>query len=228
MAQDRECVYCGRRADSREHVPPRLLLEKPYPENLRTLPACRACNQGFSLDEQYFLVLLGQIATSSKLAQKIEPGGVLDRALTRAPALDERVVSALEVDDDGRVVIRPEHDRVQRVIAKVAHGLYVLRYRRNPRLRDVEPIAAYPYNLKDQRPPDIILGTYSERFRPKRWIHVQPRIFSYVFVRRPGRKHQLCCIMDFHETLWGVACLPPPQKAPTSPAQMDLPLHEES
>jgi len=48
------CTYCHRDTDTREHVPSRILLDEPYLDNLPVLPACAKCNQGFSLDEEYF------------------------------------------------------------------------------------------------------------------------------------------------------------------------------
>lgn len=53
------CVYCG--ADKNltvDHVPPKLLLEKPYPPNLITVPACFACNQSFQKDDEYTRTML--------------------------------------------------------------------------------------------------------------------------------------------------------------------------
>jgi hypothetical protein len=47
------CVYCGNKADTREHCPSRAFLNKPYPTDLPTVPACKHCNNGFSADERY-------------------------------------------------------------------------------------------------------------------------------------------------------------------------------
>lgn len=47
------CVYCGARADTREHCPSKAFLQKPYPTDLPTVPACKKCNNGFSADERY-------------------------------------------------------------------------------------------------------------------------------------------------------------------------------
>jgi hypothetical protein len=50
-----ECSYCGRVAElTDDHVPPRNLFPKPRPSNLITVPACRDCNKGFDLDDEYF------------------------------------------------------------------------------------------------------------------------------------------------------------------------------
>jgi hypothetical protein len=51
---ERPCIYCGRVTDpTDDHVPPKLLLERPYPPNLLTVPACLRCNRGFARDDEY-------------------------------------------------------------------------------------------------------------------------------------------------------------------------------
>jgi hypothetical protein len=42
------CVYCGNAPDTDDHVPSKVLLDKPYPDQLPVVNACRSCNQGFS------------------------------------------------------------------------------------------------------------------------------------------------------------------------------------
>ena len=47
------CIYCGRKAQTREHCPPKSFFpEHDFPDNLRVLPACAECNNSFSLDEE--------------------------------------------------------------------------------------------------------------------------------------------------------------------------------
>lgn len=53
-----ECVYCGKPATSRDHVPPRNLFPGPQPSALVTVPSCDACNQGASLDDEYFRLIV--------------------------------------------------------------------------------------------------------------------------------------------------------------------------
>ena len=55
---ERMCCYCGDFADTVDHVPSKVFLEKPYPENLPVVPCCKKCNERFSLDEEYVAVLL--------------------------------------------------------------------------------------------------------------------------------------------------------------------------
>src|SRR5262245_62097325 len=52
------CVYCGRDTETRDHVPSRIFLDEPYPENLPVVPACRRCNESFSLGEEYLACLV--------------------------------------------------------------------------------------------------------------------------------------------------------------------------
>lgn len=49
----RYCIYCGAIADTREHIPSKVFLNKPLPGDLPTLPACKNCNNSFSSDELY-------------------------------------------------------------------------------------------------------------------------------------------------------------------------------
>ena len=49
----RYCIYCGAIADTREHIPSKVFLNKPLPGDLPTLPACKKCNNSFSSDELY-------------------------------------------------------------------------------------------------------------------------------------------------------------------------------
>lgn len=54
-----ECVYCGTMENlTRDHAVPKSFFPEPRPSNLITVPSCRACNESFSLDEEYCLTKL--------------------------------------------------------------------------------------------------------------------------------------------------------------------------
>jgi len=53
-----QCVYCGAYSDTKEHVPPKVFLDRPFPENLPVVESCAKCNTGFSLDEEYLACLI--------------------------------------------------------------------------------------------------------------------------------------------------------------------------
>jgi hypothetical protein len=48
------CIFCGKQAVTDDHVPPKCLFPLPRPTNLITVRACKACNEGTKLDDEYF------------------------------------------------------------------------------------------------------------------------------------------------------------------------------
>ena len=48
------CTYCNNAATTIDHVPPKSFFARPRPATLITVPSCEACNNGASLDDQYF------------------------------------------------------------------------------------------------------------------------------------------------------------------------------
>lgn len=187
---------------------------------MRTVPSCARCNHGASLDEQYFLTLIGHVSPSPSIAAKLRPGGVIDRALSRSPALEERLLKSLGVDEEtGEPFIRPETARVHRVVKKIALGLFALRYGRVLSPETIGQVSLYPYQPKESRPVPYVIATFTERFKSKRWCTVQRGVFSYIFVRDPMHSDKVWGVMDIHRSLWGVVHFPNPKtsKVPGNP-----------
>lgn len=107
------CVYCGDSAESRDHVPSRVLLDDPLPTNLPVVPACESCNQGFSLDEQYVACLV-DCAVAGGTSSEVIPRRKVRSILARTPALSARVEAARAVE--------LESARVRNVALKLARG----------------------------------------------------------------------------------------------------------
>ncbi|MFC9540758.1 hypothetical protein ACFTQ7_12830 [Lysinibacillus sp. NPDC056959] len=53
-----ECIYCSKESHTREHVPSKVFLQKPFPDDLPTLPACYECNNAFSKKELLVSLLI--------------------------------------------------------------------------------------------------------------------------------------------------------------------------
>jgi len=52
------CIYCNHAvADTVDHIPPKLLLAEPYPDNLLTVPSCFKCNSSFQKHDEYTRVI---------------------------------------------------------------------------------------------------------------------------------------------------------------------------
>ena len=113
------CVHCGGPDETDDHVPSKVLLDEPYPENLPVVPACSKCNAGFSLDEEYFACLIECARTGS--VDTVERPKVR-RILSDRPALSERLKQARTVSDSGAVNYGCEAERIKRVVLKLARG----------------------------------------------------------------------------------------------------------
>ena len=114
------CVYCGGAPATREHVPSRVLLDEPYPENLPRVFACRDCNSGVSLDEEYVAcavecALVGSADPLLLRRQKIR------RILMERPALAARIRTQM-FSDNGVTALAIEMARAHRVLVKLARG----------------------------------------------------------------------------------------------------------
>jgi hypothetical protein len=123
------CIHCGAWIGSVtanvDHVPSRCLLQKPYPPHLPKVQVCAACNEGFSLDEEYLIAFLGAVlAGSADPARQANP--IAARILQRSSKLRARIESARTeyrtLGGEARQVWRPEPDRVRRVVVKNARG----------------------------------------------------------------------------------------------------------
>lgn len=114
------CIYCGGPADTREHVPSRCMLDRPYPENLPVVSSCAKCNRGFSKDEQYLVCLLESAQCGSTDPNKLKRTSVA-RILQNTPALRTRLEKA-KSETDGKVQFAVERHRVANIMLKLARG----------------------------------------------------------------------------------------------------------
>lgn len=124
------CIYCAGTADTRDHVPPKLLLEEPLPPNLLTVPACRKCNNGYSDDERCVRDALHLVGFGEISREKTAPGGVVARSLEHSPLLSQKMNQARVAGEDGRILFQPALDRFSLVMVKIGAGLWFGRYHR--------------------------------------------------------------------------------------------------
>jgi len=114
------CVLCGGGTETRDHVPSRVLLDEPYPENLPVVPACEECNGGLSLDEEYFACLLECTLAGAATPEAVRREKVR-RILERKPALAAMLTQARMVSETG-TTFNIDRERVNRVVLKLARG----------------------------------------------------------------------------------------------------------
>ena len=115
------CAYCGGWADSRDHIPSKVLLDRPYPENLPVIGACEECNSGFSADEEYVSCLIecviqGTTDPDDRFREKIAS------TLKSRPAIAERIKKGRQIGKNNEPVWMPEWKRIEKVVLKLARG----------------------------------------------------------------------------------------------------------
>lgn len=195
-----QCAYCGRETRTRDHVPSRVLLDDPYPENLPVVPACRECNEGFSSDEQYTACLIDCALAGS--ASPTEVGREkIRRILAETPALGARLAAARQ-EVEGAVQFAVEPDRVRNVVLKLGrgHALFELNelHYGEPSELSIRPLPALSKDMRDrfeQLPAAAVWPEVGSRamqrlacsldFSPQ-WIVVQPGRYRYAAVAGNG------------------------------------------
>ena len=115
------CIYCGREADTTDHIPSRILLDDPLPDHLARVPACSSCNRGFSSDEEYLAGLLECVLSGTTEVDKLMREKVR-KSLQHSPGLRTRLRASMTLDEFGNKIWNPEMGRVENVIVKTARG----------------------------------------------------------------------------------------------------------
>ncbi|MGE0129405.1 MAG: hypothetical protein AB7U82_15110 [Blastocatellales bacterium] len=189
------CLNCGQGTGTRDHVPSKVFLDDPYPENLPVVGACQPCNQRFSLDEEYVACLVecarvGDVTPSSIKREKIR------RILTKKPTLASKLKQA-RVVKDGSVSFSIDPERIQNVFLKLARG-HALFEQNMPMHHEPANLSFGPLNLltdqsrrefESSRQGDIWPEVGSRAMQRlvaagssalSEWIVVQPRRYRYL------------------------------------------------
>ncbi len=141
------CIYCGGTEETREHVPSRIFLDMPFPENLPVVGACWKCNNGFSSDEEYLACLI-----ESVLAGSTDPDHIhrqrIGALLRRSAGLRARL-EAMKSLVNGRLQFGVEQKRVSVIVTKLARGHAVFELGQSPR-GDPTAIWWHPIELMNE------------------------------------------------------------------------------
>lgn len=128
-----QCAYCGEQKKlTADHVPPKLFLERPFPPNLLTVPACAGCNRSFKADDEYTRTVLALDirANWNNAAQCNLPAIV--RSLQRPNARgfaeylgqQSRTMKTLAPDGNHMIAIQTDQERANRSGMHILRGLY--------------------------------------------------------------------------------------------------------
>lgn len=138
------CVHCGGPSETVDHVPSKVLLDEPYPENLMAASACRKCNNGLSLDEEYLACLLECVIAGDTVPEQLHRAKIT-RILRKNSSLLARLERA-RMGSPAGTVWAPESDRVNRVVLKLArcHAAFELN---DPQLHEPSHLGIKPLPL---------------------------------------------------------------------------------
>ncbi len=120
MRHDNQCAYCGKFPDTVDHVPSKILLDRPYPDNLQGVPCCKNCNESFSLDEEYFACLIECVISGTADPDEISRLQIA-KILKRKPKLRARFQNSTFYDLD-QTLFNIEGERVNNVLRKLSYG----------------------------------------------------------------------------------------------------------
>ena len=115
------CAYCDRQsAATRDHVPSKVLLDRPFPANLPVVPACPECNESFAPDEEYLACFLESVLSGTTCPNDVERETVA-RIYERRPKLRQLIEGAKRTEED-RTLFLADEARVANVVLKLARG----------------------------------------------------------------------------------------------------------
>ena len=117
---DKMCSYCGDLPETRDHVPSRILLDEPYPENLPVVPCCLKCNLELSADEEYFACAIECLIHGTTEIQKLRRDKI-KTILIRKELLRQSLRKAF-IQEKGEIRFKIDSDRFKKVIIKLAKG----------------------------------------------------------------------------------------------------------
>jgi hypothetical protein len=116
------CAYCGGGGvRTRDHVPSKVLLDAPLPENLPVVPACAACNASFAADEEYVACLIECARAGSTDPDALARANI-GRILSERPALRARLEKGWTTQSGRWRRLSAEEARVRKIVLKLARG----------------------------------------------------------------------------------------------------------
>lgn len=119
------CLHCGAslttKPTSDDHVPSKVLLDRPLPDNVHVVETCVQCNNGFSSDEEYFAAFLGVVMSGStdldaqvfETARKVLAGNAKLRR-----EIEGTGTESTAPDGSRRLTWTPDLERIRHVVVK--------------------------------------------------------------------------------------------------------------
>lgn len=136
MGTSKNCVFCGKEADTREHIPAKQFFKGIPDKSLITVPSCKACNKGFQKDEDFFRQFFVSMLIDKSSRAKEMMDSEISRSIKRAPALGSQMFSQMQLvnaytksgiylgQKTMYSISDSDRERVKRVVKKIVQGLF--------------------------------------------------------------------------------------------------------
>ena len=184
------CVFCGKPATTRDHVPPKGIFLKPRPSNLITVPSCQSCNNGASAWDEGFRNIIS-----------MRPGGDTPDAVT---LWKQKALPSLRRN-------RPEMERLRKTMrdvpvaaqdGRILGHVTLVNFDATAHDRTIERITRglYFHHYGERLPPDCPFEVYFIRdgvdwvssladflAHTRTWDIGGPDVFEYRFGRAAGK-----------------------------------------
>ncbi|MES3017412.1 MAG: hypothetical protein V4721_06515 [Bacteroidota bacterium] len=133
---DKNCIFCLEKADTKEHIPAKQLFKGISGKNLITVPSCKKCNSGFQKDEDFFRQFWVSFFIERSTEAKRLMENEVSRSIKRKPALGWQMFKQMkpvnrfsktgEYLGKATLINITEFDRarINRVVDKVIRGLF--------------------------------------------------------------------------------------------------------
>ena len=202
MSKGTICAICGERvATTRDHVPPKGIFPKPFPENLITVPACQLCNNGANqADEQfrtYLSMTIRQDLPEAKNLWKNRSLRTLNKNKKLFRAVSEGLRRAPAYTDDGvylgeKPVFLWPANVYEPIIERIARGLYYKHYNEVLGSRAACEVG-FLYSL----PTEAVQLT-----RTMSQVQIGEGIFTYRYGRDADKPLNSLWIFEFYLSHW--------------------------
>lgn len=175
------CFHCGGKPDTVDHAPPKVLLDRPYPDEMISVPSCYDCNNSASLDESWLACLIECVVTGEVEAARVSRP-VVAKMLARSRALAASMAAIRSVTENG-ITFLPNMDRVRRIVTKIAraHAAYELHEHFE---HEATTIDVFPLSLLSNEALNDFESLGSGGFAP--WPEVGSRAMQRLLEGYPG------------------------------------------
>lgn len=189
----KKCIYCGKKADTKEHIPPKSFFVRRSGIKLITVPSCLSCNHSFSLDEEVFRNFLVHMCMKKSLTASALMDTKIKRSIIARPNMAKKAMEKMELVNyyhkgiylGKKTAIKLEDSDWKRyfnVLSKIIKGLHFTEFKKIvPGDMKIEHVVGNN-NLTQRLLPEL---------KKLKWNTVNKDVFSYGY---SGFDENLCSV----------------------------------